>query len=211
MNRQHCSKGAQPVRTAFLVVLALAVGAASDRLLMRETATVHAQDRRDAPTLIIGSETVSVGMSQAAVIAMFSGKYRLLPGDPASGLASPTGGVFIMQNDDVVGTVGFRNGKLINAEREWGAFYSKDGIDGLWTALDGALTQQLPPGRWLPAQIRRAEVETPRMGSRTIDIRFADRTIELQKGRSEGPPATASGSTHYETYSVSEVLPSPLS
>jgi hypothetical protein len=194
------------VRTVFLVVLAFAVGIASDRLLVQEMATVHAQDRRSAPTLIIGSETVSVGMSQAAVIAKFSGKYKLMPCDPTSDLSSPTGGVFIMQKEDVIGVVNFKNGKLINAERDWGTFYSKDGIDGLWTALDGALAQQLPVNAWLPVQIRRTEFETPQTGSKIIDIRFADRTIELQKGRAEGPPA----STHYETYSVNEVLPFPL-
>ena len=198
------------MRTVFLIVLTFAVGVASDRLLMRETATVHAQDRGSAPTLIIGSETVSVGMSQAAVIAEFSGKYKLAPGDPSSDLSSPTGGVFIMQGEDVLGTVSFRNGKLINAERDWGSFYSKDGIDGLWTALNGALAQELPLNAWLPVQVRRTEVEIPQMGSRTIDIRFADRTVQLQKGRSEGPPATPNGKTHYETYSVSEVLPFPL-
>jgi hypothetical protein len=151
-------------------------------------------------------------MSQAAVIAKFSGKYKykLVPADPASDLSSPTGGVLIMQGEDVLGTVSFRNGKIINAERDWGSFYSKNGIDGLWTALSGALAQELPLNTWLPVQIRRIEVETPQMGSRTIDIRFADRTIQLQKGRSEGPPATPNGNTHYETYSVSEVLPFPL-
>jgi hypothetical protein len=198
------------VRTVFLIVLTFAVGVVSDRLLIRETATVHAQDQQSTPTLIIGSETVSVGMSQAAVIAKFSGKYKLMPADPSSGLSSPTGGVFIMQKEDVIGTVSFRNGKLINAEREWGTIYGNEGIDQLWTALDGALAQRLPLNTWSPVKIRRAEFETPQMGSRTIDMRFADRTIELQKGRSEGPPATRNGSTHYETYSVSEVLPFPL-
>jgi hypothetical protein len=115
-----------------------------------------------------------------------------------------------MEKEDVIGTVSFRNGKLINAERDWGSFFSKDDIDGLWTALNGALAQELPLNTWLPVQIRRTEVETPQMGSRTIDIRFADRTIQLQKGRSEGSPATPNGNTHYDTYSASEVLPSPL-
>jgi hypothetical protein len=198
------------MRTVLLVVLAFTVGVASDRLLLRETATAYAQDRRSPPALIIGSETVSVGMSQASVIAKFSGKYKLVPFDPASDLSSPTGGVIIMQKEDVIGTVNFRNGKLINAQRDWGAFYSKDGIDRLWTALDGVLAQELPLNTWLPVQIRRTEVETPQMGSKTIDIRFADRTVQLQKGRAEGPPATPNGNTHYETYSVREVLPVPL-
>ena len=77
------------MRTVFLVVLAFAVGVGGDRLLLRQTATVHAQDRRSTPALTIGSETVSVGMSQAAVIAKFFGKYtyKLLPLDPASNLS----------------------------------------------------------------------------------------------------------------------------
>lgn len=181
------------MRTVVLIVLTFAVGVASDRLLLRETATVHAQDR--TPALVIGSETVSVGMSQAAVIAKFVGKYtyKLVPFDPAKDLSSPTGTVIIMEKEDVIGTVSSRNGRLINAERDWGSFFSKDDIDGLWTALNGALAQELPLNTWLPVQIRRTEVETPQMGSRTIDIRFADRTIQLQKGRSEG--STPNGNT----------------
>jgi hypothetical protein len=42
---------------------------------------------------------------------------------------------------DVIGVLNFLRGKLVNAERSWGAFSSKDGIDGLWTSLDGALSQ----------------------------------------------------------------------
>jgi hypothetical protein len=77
------------MRTVFLVVLAFAVGVACDRLLLRETATVHAQDR--PPALIIGRETVSVGMSETAVIAKFFGKYKLLPFDPAKDLSALPG------------------------------------------------------------------------------------------------------------------------
>jgi hypothetical protein len=51
--------------------------------------------------------------------------------------------VFTIQKEDVIGTVGFRNGKLINAERARGTLYGNEGIDQLWTALDGALAQQL--------------------------------------------------------------------
>jgi hypothetical protein len=194
-----------------LVAIGFAVGMTSNRLLMHETATVHAQDKRSAqsstPTLVIGDQTVSVGMPQAAVIAKFSGKYKLISTDPSRDLFTPTEGMLIMRNDnDVIGSIGFRDGKLINAQRDWGSFYSKEGIDRLWAALDGALSQQVPRNTWLPIQIRRTELEAPQIGARTIDMRFADRTIQLQKGRSEGPPAN----TVYETYSVSEVLPFPL-
>jgi hypothetical protein len=193
-------------RSMIVAALSFGVGMRSGQILTRGTVTAHAQAPRP-PELVIGSETISVGMAQAAVIAKFSGRYKLLPFDPSGGLLAPTGGVFIMQSDnDVIGSVNFRDGKLINAERDWGAFYSRDGIDRLWTALDAALSQQVPLSTWRSVQIRRTEVETPQIGTRTIDIRFADRTIQLRKGRSEGPPAN----THYETYSVSEVVPLPL-
>jgi len=96
----------------------------------------------------------------------------------------------------------FQAGKLQNAEADWGAFYSKDGIDEFWTAFDGVLSHQARLNNWQNIQIRRFELETPQSGLRTIDIRFPDRTIQLQKGRTESP--------HAETYSVSEIIPYPL-
>lgn len=207
-------------QTILLVAIGFAVGVTGDRLVMRETVTVYAQEQRNTPALIIGSETVSVGMPRESVIAKFAGKYKFLPFDGlttgAGALRGPlelsrlTGSVMIIQkDDDLIGVITFRDGKLINAEREWGSFYSTDGIDGLWTALDGALSQQLGLSNWFTVQIRRAQFETPQMGLRTIDIRFPEKTIQLQKGRSEGVAAGAPGA-HAETYSVSEIMPFPL-
>lgn len=199
-----------PRTILLLVAIGFAVGATGDRLLMRETVTAYAQERRNTPVLIIGSESVSVGMPRDTVVAKFAGKYKLLPIDGSSDLSRPTGSLMIMQKDDPIGVISFRDGKLINAERAWGSFYSADGIDGLWTALDGALSQPLALNTWLTVQIRRSQVETPQMGARTIEIRFAERTIQLQKGRSDGPYAAAGGGPHHETYSVSEILPFSL-
>ena len=192
-------------RAILLTAVGFLAGLISDRMLMPDTVTVYAQQQPRKTELVIGSETVSIGMAQAEAMAKFSGKYKLMTADPSLDL--PTRAFFIMQkDDDVLGSISFKDGKLMNAERDWGAFYGKDGIDRLWTVLDGALSQKLPLNTWLPVQIRRTEIEAPKIGSRTIDIRFDDRTIQLQKGHTEGPPVSA----HYETYSVNEIVPFPL-
>lgn len=197
-------------QTILVAAIGVAVGVTGDRLLMRDPVAVYAQQQRNPPVLVIGSESVSVGMPRDAVIARFAGKYELLPfSGSKEDLSHPTGTVIIAQKDDTIGVVTFKDGKLINAEREWATFFSAGGIDKLWVALDGALSQQLELNKWLTVQIRSAQLEVPEMGARMIDIRFPERTIRLQKDHSEGVSAGAPGA-HAETYSVSEIMPFPL-
>jgi hypothetical protein len=194
-------------RTILLVALGFVAGAVADRLIIRDAVVVHGQQH--TTVLIIGGVSVSIGMPRDSVVAKFAESYELLPAGGGSE------SLFVLEkpssktnSGDVVGVLNFLGGKLVNAERSWGAFYSKDGIDGLWTALDGALSQQFGLNDWLTVQIRRTQVETPQVGSRTIDIRFPERTIQLQKGRSEG--LSGAHRDHAETYSVSEIIPFPL-
>jgi hypothetical protein len=195
-----------PKRAILFVAMGFAAGGITDRLLVRDTTVVHAQRQRTS-VLIIGGESVSVGMPRDSVVVKFAEKYDILPAGGGSE------SLFVLEKNstkgnsgDAVGVLNFVRGKLVSAERDWGSFYSKDGIDGLWTSLDGALSQQLELNNWSTVQIRRTQVETPQMGLRTIAIRFPERTIQLQKGRSEGAAAGAPGA-HVETYSVSEIIP----
>jgi len=191
----------------FVSLVFFAAGTITDRLLIRDAVLVHAQQRTS--TLIIGGESVSIGMSRDSAIARFGEKYDLRP-FPRSEAVEVFEKTSSNTNPlDPIGTLIFSSGKLVNAERDWGSFYSKDGIDGLWTALDGALSQEAGLNKWLTVQIRRTQDETPQIGVRTIDIRFPERTIQLQKGRTEGTAAGAPGA-HVETYSVSEIIPFPL-
>lgn len=71
-----------PKHTILLIaIMSFAVGATTDRLLMRKAMTVYAQEQRLKPVLTIGSESVSVGMPKDTVVAKFAGKYNLLPPD----------------------------------------------------------------------------------------------------------------------------------
>ena len=194
-------------RILLFVSFGFVAGAITDRLLIRDAVLVYAQQGTSALTM--GGESVSIGMSRDSVLAKFAEKYEILPfpGSEAV-MVSEKSSSKTNASGNPIGTLIFSRGKLINAERDWGAYYSKDGIDGLWTALDDALSQEVGLNNWLTVQIRRAQIETPQIGVRTIDIRFPERTIQLQKGRTEGTAAGAPGA-HAETYSVSEIIPFP--
>lgn len=198
-----------PKRAILFVAISFVAGGITDRLLVRDATMVRAQ-QQPTSVLIIGGESVSVGMPRDSAVAKFAERYDILPAGGGSE------SLFVLEKNsasrnsgDVLGVLNFVRGKLVSAERDWGAFYSKDGIDGLWTSLDGALSQQLELNNWSTVQIRRTQVETPQVGSRTIDIRFPERTIQFQKGRSERAAAGAPGA-HVQTYSVSEIIPFPL-
>ena len=196
-------------RVSLPIALAFVAGAVTDRFIVGDVSVAHAQAQRSS-VLIIGSETVSVGMARDTAIAKFAGKYELLPAGGGSEslmiLEKRPSGATI---GEFLGLLNFVRGTVVEAERSWGAFYSKDGIDGLWTSLDGALSQELGLNNWSTVQIRRTQVETPKVGVRTIDIRFPERTIQLEKSRSERVSAGALAA-HPETYSVSEIVPFPL-
>jgi hypothetical protein len=170
-------------QTILVAAIGVAVGVNGDRLLMRDPVAVYAQQQRNPPVLVIGSESVSVGMPRDAVIARFAGKYELLPfSGSKEDLSHPTGTVIIAQKDDTIGVVTFKDGKLINAEREWATFFSAGGIDKLWVALDGALSQQLELNKWLTVQIRSAQLEVPEMGGKDDRHTFSRKNNSASEG-----------------------------
>jgi hypothetical protein len=119
---QHAMKFRR--ESIFLIAIGCAAGVIGDRLLMRKGVTVYAQEQKNTPVLTMGSESVSIGMPRETVLARFADKYKLLPFDGSSDLSRTSGTLIVMQKDDLIGTISFRDGKLINAERAWGSFYT---------------------------------------------------------------------------------------
>jgi len=156
-----------------LLTLGILLGVAADRLIVGTSA--HAQE---LTTITIGSESVFIGMPKNTAIAKFAGKYHLDNADEKRVLILPTeatGGKTLRS----VGVLSFEDGKLVAARRDWADLSPEiDGIEPLWNALYGALSQQIGSER-LNVGLERSSLRKPGSQEDWITVHFKTRDIEI--------------------------------
>jgi hypothetical protein len=134
-------------------------------------------------SLFLAGVSLRLGMPQAQVMGTIGDKYGITKAEGYDLWA-----VFEKANQELIGTLTFKEGKLIGASRDWGNFQGDQAIR-LGKALFSVLSNANEDGKTV-AIVTTQTIRIPKLSGQVIRIAFGEKnfSIDISEGDALGKP-----------------------